>query len=82
MERPLTMPYITSLERYIREEGRKEGIRIAIEKGLAARFGEQGERLFLFIERTNDRKHLERILDVMWTAQALDEIEPAVWAVE
>lgn len=76
------MPYVTSVERLARaegrEEGREEGLQESIERGLQSRFGDAGLELVPTIRGIHDLAVLRAIVDVLWTASSADQIRALI----
>jgi hypothetical protein len=64
------MPYVTSIERW----GRCEGLRQGIEVVLRLRFGEEGLKLMPEIREIHEYQKLEEILKALETATSLDAV--------
>jgi len=70
------VPYITSVGRLEREEGKREGLLKGITSCLKVRFGAPGSELLPAIQAVEDVDRLEAILTAVETAADLDEIRP------
>ena len=72
------MPYVTSIERLAKEEGRQEGREGGLKRGILAvlrsRFGEVGLRLMPEIEALHDCSLLDTILDRAEQVAAPEEL--------
>lgn len=71
------MPYITTAERIGRAEGRAEGLIEGIDAMLDMKFGQAGLALMPEIQHIDDIAILERLLQVIKSATALDEVRAA-----
>ena len=71
------MPYITTAERIGRAEGRAEGLIEGIDAMLDMKFGQAGLALMPEIQHIDDIATLERLLQVIKSATALDEVRAA-----
>ena len=71
------MPYITTAERIGRAEGRAEGLIEGIDAMLDMTFGQAGLALMPEIQHIDDIAILERLLQVIKSATALDEVRAA-----
>ena len=77
------MPYVTSLERFAkeegweegREEGLKEGLKRSIRMGLKLRFGSSGVQLMPEIEKIGDHETLERVEAGIEDGLSIDELQ-------
>jgi hypothetical protein len=71
------MPYVTSVERLAKKEGREEGARAellqAIRRGLKARFGAAGSRLLNKVRAVNDLPRLRALADALITVETLQD---------
>jgi hypothetical protein len=78
------MPYVTSIERLARKEGREEGLeegrKEAFLKGIAValelKFGEAGKRLMPKVRALHDVSKLDALLRAIKSAKSLDDIKP------
>jgi hypothetical protein len=72
------MPYVTSVERLAREEGREEGLRQglieAIALGLECKFGKPGLEILPRIRAWKSVPRLENLKEAIRTATSLAEI--------
>jgi hypothetical protein len=68
------MPYVTSIERLAKEEGREIGLKRGIQVVLRTRFGEAGLRLLPEIEALHDCTLLDAILDRAEQVAAPEEL--------
>ncbi len=72
------MPYVTSIERIGREQGRNEGLikgcLRGIEVALRLKFGERGLLLLPEIRQIENPEKLEAILDAVETAASPEEL--------
>jgi hypothetical protein len=81
-EKEKQVPYITSVERYGREEGKQEGLREgkregllrAITLGLKLKFGPEGLQLLPTMQAITDVDKLEALCDAIETATSLEEL--------
>jgi hypothetical protein len=73
-EQEKQVPYITSVERYGREEGKREGLLEGITSCVKLRFGAEGSQLLPAIESLTDVDRLRTILKAIETATDLDEV--------
>ncbi len=71
------MPYITSIERMGREEGRKEGLLEGVRLGLEIRFGEAGLALMPEVQAL-DEALVRRIQEALIQGSSLDEVRQ-IW---
>jgi hypothetical protein len=69
------MPYITSVERLGREEGKKEGLVEGIAIALTLKFGDEGRKIIEELRAINDNALLGRILERIPEAKGLDELQ-------
>lgn len=78
--KPKQMPYVTSIERMAKEEGRQEGLREgileSIELGLSQKFEEDGLQLLPEISKISDLEVLKAVQASLWQAKTLDELRP------
>jgi hypothetical protein len=68
------MPYITSVERIGREEGKREGLIEGIASSLEIKFGAEGLQLLPAIETLTDVDKLKVILQAIKTATNLEDL--------
>ena len=72
------MPYLSSVERLAREEGREEGretgLQEAIALGLERKFGAAGKKLLPRIRALHDLTQLRALVEALVTADDLDTI--------
>jgi hypothetical protein len=72
------MPYVTSIERLAKEEGRQEGrlegLLRGIELALAAKFGNEGRKLFAKVQRLKDAEKLEMLAEAIPTAESASAV--------
>lgn len=73
LEEERSMPYITSVQRIGRQEGRKEGLLKGVELGLRLKFGVAGLALLPEVSEIKDTRLLETILSGLATAKTLDD---------
>jgi hypothetical protein len=64
LEPETSMPYVTSFERFARQEGREEGLRQAVREVMLTRFGEIPESVAQALERCSDGERLREWLRV------------------
>jgi hypothetical protein len=77
------MPYVTSVERLAREEGRQEGLeqggrKVLVEEitqALETRFGAAGKRLVPKVRALTALDKLRELNRAAWTAETLDEVK-------
>jgi hypothetical protein len=73
------MPYVTSVERLARaegrEEGREEGLVEAVAVTLEAKFGAAGRRLLPRVRALGDLDKLRALTRALASAEALDEVK-------
>ncbi len=69
------MPYVTSVERLAREEGRRDGLIDAIEMGLSVKFGDIGLRFLPTIRSFEDIDRLVKVKEAIKATDNLSEIE-------
>jgi hypothetical protein len=72
------MTYVTSVERMGIEQGRTEGLRVAIKLGVELRFGEAGAELIAAMEAWDDLAVLQRVYDHIKTAPSPAELRQLV----
>jgi hypothetical protein len=76
------MPYVTSIERMAREEGveegRREGILLALQSTLKKKFGEQGSALMSEIAAITDFAQLISVCEALNDATTIDELR-RIW---
>lgn len=72
-----TMPFVTTLERLAREEGREEGLREAIRDVVLARFGQVPEEVGVHLEQCHQAGILRH-----WHRQALAATDLAAFTAE
>jgi hypothetical protein len=76
------MPYLSSVERLAKEEGRKEGVREgllkAIEARLRGKFGRAGLKLLPKIRALKDNAQLRNVAKALLTVDSLDAIRDLV----
>lgn len=72
------MPYVTSVERLAREEGREkglvEGMRKVLIPALESKFGAKAKRLLLKIEALQDPEKLQAVADALKTAERIEDL--------
>jgi hypothetical protein len=68
------MPYVTSIERLAKAEGRVEELRLAIGTGLQSKFGAAGKRLLPKIRKMDDLKQLRTLHQIILEANVLDDV--------
>jgi hypothetical protein len=74
------MPYVTSVERLAKEEGRQEGrqegaretLLATIREGLKERFGSAGIRLTAKVQTISDLARLRELMHALWKAESLE----------
>ena len=74
LEKEHGTPYVTSWERFAREEGLCEGLREGIDGVLELKFGPQGREVFNDIGQTSDPEVHRTILRAALKATTLDEV--------
>ncbi len=76
------MPYISTYDRLVREEGRQEGqiaaLREVLVEGLTQRFGPPSETLRARIEGVRDEAQLRRMVRAAFAATSLESFARAV----
>jgi hypothetical protein len=72
------MPYVTSVERLAKEEGRKEELLEVIEAGLQGKFGRAGLKLLPKIRALKNNAQLRDVAKTLMTADSLDAIRELV----
>ncbi len=75
LEEEKKMPYVTSVERMAREEGRRDGLIDAIEMGLSIKFGDSGLRFLPTIRSFEDIDRLVKVKEAIKATDNLSEIE-------
>jgi hypothetical protein len=69
------MPYVTSVERLARAEGREEGMVDAIAVVLETKFGRAGKRLLPRVRAMRDVEKLRTLTRTLLVADTLDEVK-------
>lgn len=72
------MPYVTTLERIIQEEGIRVGLLRGIEDMLEVRFGSEGKKLLPEIAQITDVDLLDTIRLAARNATSLDDVRKAM----
>jgi hypothetical protein len=72
------MPYVTSIERLAREEGRQEGLLEGIGVALEMKFGAPGKKLLAKIRTVHDLEKLRVLARSLRTAESLEEVEALI----
>jgi hypothetical protein len=72
------MPYVTSIERLAKEEGRREGLVDGIAAALRRKFGTPGIALMSPIRGWKNTKKLQALLGAIVIASTLEEIKKAI----
>ncbi len=73
-EQEKAMPYVTSIERRARAEGKQEGLLSGIELGLELKFGAAGLQCMPEVRKLTDVPKLEAILQAIKSATSIDEL--------
>jgi hypothetical protein len=85
-EQEKRMPYVTSIERLAKAEGREEGLREGLQESIVwaldTRFGNAGRRLASKVKRIKDKGVLGVVLKAVWTCQSLAEVRKCLGEVE
>ncbi len=74
MEEERDMPYVSSIERLAREEGRHEGILECIQNQLRSSFGRPGTALFAEVSKVQDLKTLRSIYRALNKGVSLEKV--------
>ena len=69
------MPYVTSIERLAREEGRAEGLQEAIVLALQAMFGPRARKLLPKVRALQDSKALRALARTVVSAESLEAVQ-------
>jgi hypothetical protein len=77
-EEEKTMPYVTSVERLAKKEGRRESLLEVIEIGLQGKFGQAGLELLPQIRALEKNSQLRDVATTLMTADSLDAIRKLV----
>ena len=81
LQQETSMPYISTYDRLVREEGRQEGqitaLREVLVEGLTHRFGPPSEELLSRIEGVWDEAQLRRLVRAAFVATSLDSFAKA-----
>jgi hypothetical protein len=73
-EQEKDMPYVTSVERLARKEGREEGFVEGIAVALVAKFGKEARKLMPDVQKLPDMAALRNLAKAIENAQNLDEV--------
>jgi hypothetical protein len=77
-EQEKCMPYVTSIERYAREEAKRETLLENILSGLRLKFGAEGLQMRHELEAVTDPDKLRSIHDAMIMATSLEDVRRLV----
>lgn len=72
------MPYVTSIERLAKEEGRWETIQENIATSLQIRFGAAGKRLAAKVRKITGMEQLRALFQAILKAKSLAEVRQSI----